>query len=396
MMHYQQLQALQDKILANLPKAYWPDNLFKPLLKHYENFPVASILLPKNKRIVVKQLYLFARMMDDFADEGTLDKQNRLNYLTAFEQLITLLQNTIHQQINQSSKDLNVLNSLNLNIELSQYCPALQNPQFIQDFCQATRLTIEATPLNFDYLKQSLLVFILNTMQLCYQHTIDIMQLQLLLTAFIQDVNFKLPQNGQAIEHYCALSANPVGHMLLQLFKVIPSNYSVNHPINTFNGSLNKHTQPQIKQTIQLSNQLCTALQRLNFYQDIVKDAHKHRLYLPAQHLLAYQLPIEPSFYAHDLTANSNSAKALQNYLSHELQALMHQFNQAQALINLVKPHSKRLAFELACIIASAQKACSLRLAQCCNHHFFNTQKTINIQLKHAPAILLKALRLYI
>src|SRR4029450_6924047 len=37
---------------------------------HYENFPVASLLLPRRMRPHVAALYAFARAADDFADEG--------------------------------------------------------------------------------------------------------------------------------------------------------------------------------------------------------------------------------------------------------------------------------------------------------------------------------------
>ena len=37
---------------------------------HYENFPVASHLLPRRMRPHVAAVYAFARAADDFADEG--------------------------------------------------------------------------------------------------------------------------------------------------------------------------------------------------------------------------------------------------------------------------------------------------------------------------------------
>ncbi|MDD2947630.1 MAG: squalene/phytoene synthase family protein, partial [Rugosibacter sp.] len=40
--------------------------------KHYENFPVASLLLPKPLREPIAAIYAFARSADDFADEGEL------------------------------------------------------------------------------------------------------------------------------------------------------------------------------------------------------------------------------------------------------------------------------------------------------------------------------------
>ncbi|MBL8015793.1 MAG: squalene/phytoene synthase family protein, partial [Ignavibacteria bacterium] len=40
---------------------------------HYENFPVASLLLPKEKRKYVYAIYAFARAADDFADEEGIE-----------------------------------------------------------------------------------------------------------------------------------------------------------------------------------------------------------------------------------------------------------------------------------------------------------------------------------
>ena len=37
---------------------------------HYENFPVASLLLPAPLREPIEVIYRFARSADDFADEG--------------------------------------------------------------------------------------------------------------------------------------------------------------------------------------------------------------------------------------------------------------------------------------------------------------------------------------
>ena len=48
--------------------------------RHYENFPVASRLVPQHMRHHVAAVYAFARAADDFADEGTrpVDERHRL------------------------------------------------------------------------------------------------------------------------------------------------------------------------------------------------------------------------------------------------------------------------------------------------------------------------------
>jgi squalene synthase HpnC len=51
---------------------------------HYENFPVASWVLPARFRGAVESIYAFARTADDFADEGDVAPQVRLERLSAF------------------------------------------------------------------------------------------------------------------------------------------------------------------------------------------------------------------------------------------------------------------------------------------------------------------------
>jgi phytoene synthase len=53
-------------------------------VEHYENFPVASILLPRPLREPIAAIYAFARSADDFADEGTLSREERLRRLDAY------------------------------------------------------------------------------------------------------------------------------------------------------------------------------------------------------------------------------------------------------------------------------------------------------------------------
>jgi hydroxysqualene synthase len=52
---------------------------------HYENFPVASRLLPRAMRPHVAAVYAFARVADDLADEGELPAADRLAQLDAWQ-----------------------------------------------------------------------------------------------------------------------------------------------------------------------------------------------------------------------------------------------------------------------------------------------------------------------
>src|SRR5262245_22335342 len=72
--------------------ARWPEALARAYdtcetmaRSHYENFPVASRLLPAPMRPHVAALYAFARIADDIADEGAAPAQERLTKLSAWQ-----------------------------------------------------------------------------------------------------------------------------------------------------------------------------------------------------------------------------------------------------------------------------------------------------------------------
>lgn len=53
--------------------------------QHYENFPVASRLLPKAARPHIAAIYAFARVADDLADEGDLTDAARISALEVWQ-----------------------------------------------------------------------------------------------------------------------------------------------------------------------------------------------------------------------------------------------------------------------------------------------------------------------
>src|SRR5213592_4330 len=55
---------------------------------HYENFPVASRLLPAPMRPHVAAVYAFARVADDIADEGSARPAERLEQLRLWQDRI--------------------------------------------------------------------------------------------------------------------------------------------------------------------------------------------------------------------------------------------------------------------------------------------------------------------
>ncbi len=83
-MHVDSRESGPDKV--PLASAY--DACARLAREHYENFPVASLLLPRAMRPHVAAVYAFARIADDFADEGTLSVEQRLRRLDWWKTLL--------------------------------------------------------------------------------------------------------------------------------------------------------------------------------------------------------------------------------------------------------------------------------------------------------------------
>lgn len=129
---------------------------------HYENFPVGSLLVPKSKRPHVYSIYAFARMADDFADEG---------YDTGL----------------QESERLAALDDWERQLEAC-YRGEASHPVFVA------------------------LGHTVNELRLPIQLFRD------LISAFKQDVVKRRYANFDEVMDYCRRSANPVGRLILLLF----------------------------------------------------------------------------------------------------------------------------------------------------------------------------------
>ena len=78
-----------------------------------------------------------------------------------------------------------------------------------------------------------------------------------LLDAFSQDIKKTRYADFAELADYCRRSANPVGRLMLRLYKA-------DTPAN-----------------LELSDKICTALQLINFWQDVEVDWRKYRIYIP-------------------------------------------------------------------------------------------------------------------
>ena len=170
---------------------------------HYENFPVASILLPARLRPAVEAIYAFARTADDLADEGDAQAEERLAALTAFEQALDRIE---RNQVAQSA------------------------------------------------LFQSL-------ESVVHDYKLPLQPLHDLLSAFKQDVVTTRYATFTALLDYCRRSANPVGTLMLHLYGAAD------------------------ERNLRDSDAICSALQLINFWQDVAVDWQKARIYLPQEDL---------------------------------------------------------------------------------------------------------------
>lgn len=167
---------------------------------HYENFPVASYLIPAALRGPIAVIYAFSRTADDFADEGDLDPATRL---TKLDEYVTQLDRI---KAGDTSDD----------------------PVFI------------------------------GITAICQQYHLPLQLFYDLLTAFRMDVTKNRYANFSELLHYSRYSANPVGRLMLHLFDAATE-------IN-----------------LQRSDAICSALQLINFWQDVIQDFDENnRIYLP-------------------------------------------------------------------------------------------------------------------
>jgi len=236
--------------------------------RHYENFPVASIFLPKHLRAPIALIYRFARQADDFADEGDLSMEERLALLDEFRQQLDLLQ----AYIKPKSEFFLVLGEM----------------------IRSKKLPL--TPF-YD-----------------------------LLDAFSQDVVKTRYANYDEVLAYCARSANPIGRLLLHLYgKASPEN-------------------------IKLSDHLCSALQLVNFLQDVAddfkKNAGKQRIYLCQDEMAKFGVAEQ---MIADQVVNANWQQLMRFNL-----------NRASNLLQAGKPLGcilkGRIGFEMRMIIAGGER----------------------------------------
>lgn len=233
--------------------------------QHYENFPVASWILPRKMRLPIAAIYAFARSADDLADEGQQDDASRIEAL-----------DEMGRQLDATYAGL-----------------PPENPIYI-----ALSDTIQRFDLPADLFHD-------------------------LLSAFKQDVTQKRYADFGELMDYCRRSANPVGRLLLHL-----------------DGSTDR-------KSLGHSDALCSALQLINFYQDMAQDYDEMgRIYIPQDEIRAAF--VNESYFKNRITDGPM------------ILLMRKQFLRANKLLNAGAPLGKRLkgrfGLEIRLITAAASR----------------------------------------
>ena len=214
--------------------------------RHYENFPTASYLVPRDKRDALAAVYAFARYADDVADEPGVE--NRLEKLADWRAKLAAC-----------------------------YAGKIDHPVFLalRDSAERFRLSRE----NFENL----------------------------LRAFESDVVVNRHPDFASLLAYCTCSANPVGRLVLELFGY--------HDPHLF----------------ELSDNICTALQLTNFWQDVAIDFSRDRVYLPQEDMARFNYTLD------DLRAGCSDAR-WQELLAFEIARTRELFERGRGLPEEVQP----------------------------------------------------------
>ena len=139
--------------------------------EHYENFPVASRLLPRAMRPHIAAVYAFARIADDFADEGSRSAGTRLALIDDWAR-------RLHGAVSQHGSGATAAGDTD------------------------------------DPTAAAVFVALSETIREC---RLPVQLFDDLLSAFRQDVTVRRYETWEDVLEYCRRSANPVGRLVLNI-----------------------------------------------------------------------------------------------------------------------------------------------------------------------------------
>jgi squalene synthase HpnC len=228
-----------------------------------ENFPVANRLLPAGVRGDLLAVYGFARLVDDAGDEALGDR-------------------------------LELLDQLEQDLERA----------FVPGGVATHPLIAALGPTTAKY-------------------ALPIEPFRRLIQANRQDQEIHRYATFDELVAYCALSADPVGELVLRIFEVATA------------------------ERIALSNRICTGLQLVEHWQDVVEDYSRGRIYLPAEDLERFGVA------EHELGGGS-ATPAFQRLMAFEVTRARHLLAEGAPLIRTL---TGRAAFAVAAFVAGGRSA---------------------------------------
>jgi squalene synthase HpnC len=226
-----------------------------------ENFPVASLLLPRRVRSHLLAVYGFARLVDDVGDEFEGDRLAMLDQLEA----------DLERAFDGTPRD---------------------------PLIAALKPAIAACALPIDPFRA-------------------------LIEANRRDQVVHRYDTFEELLGYCALSANPVGELVLRIF-----------------GALTP-------ERLELSNKVCSALQLAEHWQDVGEDYANGRIYLPAEDLRRFGVA------AAEIDARP-ATPALRRLIAFEVARANALLNEGAPLIRTLRG---RPAFAVAAFVAGGRSA---------------------------------------
>jgi len=190
---------------------------------HYENFVVVGLFTPPALRPAFEAVYGYCRWADDLGDETGDPAQSERLLAWWLDQLEDLYR---------------------------PHTPAPRHPVFV---------ALEPVVREFDLPKRPFAD---------------------LVSAFVQDQHVTRYATRDELADYCRRSADPVGELVLRLFRAATPEH------------------------LAMSSSICTGLQLANFWQDVSRDLAIGRIYVPAADLAAHEVteadfglvPASPAF----------------------------------------------------------------------------------------------------
>jgi len=246
---------------------------------HYENFPVASRLVPSGMRPHIAAVYAFARVADDFADEdgytlaerhALLEDWHRRLLRAAGSQIAGTEVPAPHRPVpaarQPACRSLEPASRSQEPAFTPQRRHGVERPVEVRPGLQPAASESRNVRQRSENVKPGLqsgrtavdpdLIFLAlaHTMKSC---SLEVGLFEDLLSAFRQDTVVKRYATWDDVLDYCRRSANPVGRLVLRIAG---------------------YRDPDLDRS---SDALCTALQLTNFWQDLAVDWRRGRLYIP-------------------------------------------------------------------------------------------------------------------